>query len=189
MNVVFCQFIEQEKTDNVHLLFFGLFRSFGKGVKHTLQGIDKPIRSLELLRVKGIGCNYSSFDLLLMFEKQTEFDRNNNKSGTTSVHKLYHYMEFMLQFLRKLAESLEKNESFKATDKVTIYQVDKAHESSFIFIARNGGFGRVMFSLVSICPRGEGLGWVAVPGPMSLGVVCLVPCPFGGMPGPMSLLG
>ena len=124
-----------------------------------------------------------------MFEKQTEFDQNNNKSGTTSAHKLYHYMEFMLQFLRKLVESLEKNESFKATDKVTIYQVDKAHESSFFFIVRNGGFGRVMFSLVSICPRGEGLGWVAMPGPMSLGVVCLVPCPFGGMPGPMSLLG
>ena len=99
----------------------------------ALQGIDKPIKSLELLRVKGIGCNYSSFDLLLLFEKQTKFDRNNNKSGTTSVNKLYHYMEFMLQFLSKLAESLERNESFKATDKVTIYQVGNEYESSFIF--------------------------------------------------------
>ena len=103
-------------------LNFRLFQTFGRSVTMALQGMDKCIKYLELLRVKGAGCNYSSFDLLLHHEKQVDMDHN-NKSGTTSVHKLYHYVDFMLEFLTKLEECVEKNKSYKTADKVAIYQV------------------------------------------------------------------
>ena len=88
-----------------------------------LKGAEKPIKYLELLRVKGAGCNYSSFELLLQHEKSVDVSTRSKKSGTASILALYHHLDFMLLFLTKLEEALDKNEAFGATDKITIYQV------------------------------------------------------------------
>ncbi len=44
-------------------------------------------------------------------------------SGTVSSALLHQYLEFMLEFLTKLEEAVEKNTNFAAGDKVNIYQV------------------------------------------------------------------
>ena len=74
--------------------------------------------------MRGVGCNYSSFEILLLFEKKLNLVKNNKKSGTISVFKLHDYVWFMLDILNGLRASLQKSQSFKAVDKMEIYEVN-----------------------------------------------------------------
>ena len=111
-------------------LFFRLFRRLGKGLGLALQGIQKSIKALEILRVSGAGCYYKTFDLLLQHEKQLNIHKNKDKSGTSHVVRLCQFTSFMLEFLTKTEEALERDEPYRGTARIATYQVRLIFPSS-----------------------------------------------------------
>ena len=108
---------------------FRLFQRLGKGLGLALQGIDKSIQALEILRVSGTGCYYKTFDLLLHHEKRLNIHERKEKSGTGHVLRLCHFTSFILEFLTRTEEALERDESFGGIARIATYQVI-AEESS-----------------------------------------------------------
>ena len=85
----------------VFLAYFRLFQRLGRGLGLALQGIDKSIQALEILRVSGTGCYYKTFDLLLHHEKRLNIHGRKQKSGSAHVLRLCHFVVLYSGILNK----------------------------------------------------------------------------------------
>ena len=102
-----------------------MMQQMNSGLGVVLKDLAKSIKALEIRRVTGANCHYSSVDLTLQYEKDLDISnvKGQVQSGTRSIVKVYQAMTFMIAFLRELTTALNEDKPFKGPDRARLYEV------------------------------------------------------------------